>query len=631
MPGLTGIYVGPSDLCLAVGGAFPGDPAVADEFEAALVRISAAAEAAGVAAGIHTPAGPTPPAGSARASPSPRSRPTSSTSSGPRPTTWPPPARPRDRGHRAGHRRRPPPARGRRAAASRRPSCPRRPCSRHAANLPCSATAASAACGSAARRRAWPTSTCGSRGWRPGADGWTEPVRLSDDPTRSEQNPVLFPAPDGRLWLLPHGPARRRPGHLLRAGAGPRRPRRHLGPGPHPARDATGAASSSASPPSCCPRARGCCPPSPACACPARSGSATATPAACGSRPTRASPGREREVPGLDGLRPHEHRAADRRRVCRVLPEPVGGPRLPQRRPTTDSTGPRRSPPSCPTTTRRSRLRRCPATELALVLNESSRLDAVARRVSLYDEIDDDGISDTAPAEPETVSPEELAAVRGAFWGAPRAPLTLAVSDDDGADLAGAVGARGRRRLLPEQQLPRRREPRAELPVGLPGPRPARCTSPSPTTVAPSATSGSRPPPSTHAPRQPSRPPHESDRRRHGRQLRDRPGHRPPPARRRVAGRRAVPAAAGAGRAARARLARGRPRRHHGLARRRSSRRRPGRRRRARPRGRVPGVRPVGRPRPRGERAHARGARRGRRAARRVPPGRGWSTAAGSC
>ncbi|MBV9785180.1 MAG: exo-alpha-sialidase [Acidisphaera sp.] len=35
-----------------------------------------------------------------------------------------------------------------------------------------------------------------------GADRWSEPVRLSDDATRSEQNPILFPAPDGRLWLL---------------------------------------------------------------------------------------------------------------------------------------------------------------------------------------------------------------------------------------------------------------------------------------------------------------------------------------------------------------------------------------------------------------------------------------------
>ncbi len=39
--------------------------------------------------------------------------------------------------------------------------------------------------------------------WLPaGQDRWSEPVRLSDDPARSEQNPILFPAPDGRLWLL---------------------------------------------------------------------------------------------------------------------------------------------------------------------------------------------------------------------------------------------------------------------------------------------------------------------------------------------------------------------------------------------------------------------------------------------
>src|SRR3954464_7692103 len=36
----------------------------------------------------------------------------------------------------------------------------------------------------------------------PGAARWTAPQRLSDDPTRSEQNPLLFPTPDGRLWLL---------------------------------------------------------------------------------------------------------------------------------------------------------------------------------------------------------------------------------------------------------------------------------------------------------------------------------------------------------------------------------------------------------------------------------------------
>ena len=34
-----------------------------------------------------------------------------------------------------------------------------------------------------------------------GSSTWTDPVRVSDDPTRSEQNPVLFAAPDGKLWL----------------------------------------------------------------------------------------------------------------------------------------------------------------------------------------------------------------------------------------------------------------------------------------------------------------------------------------------------------------------------------------------------------------------------------------------
>ncbi len=36
----------------------------------------------------------------------------------------------------------------------------------------------------------------------PGATRWSPAQTLSDDPTRSEQNPLLFPAPDGSLWLL---------------------------------------------------------------------------------------------------------------------------------------------------------------------------------------------------------------------------------------------------------------------------------------------------------------------------------------------------------------------------------------------------------------------------------------------
>lgn len=35
-----------------------------------------------------------------------------------------------------------------------------------------------------------------------GTDRWSDAVKLSDDPMRSEQNPVLFATPDGKLWLM---------------------------------------------------------------------------------------------------------------------------------------------------------------------------------------------------------------------------------------------------------------------------------------------------------------------------------------------------------------------------------------------------------------------------------------------
>ncbi|MBY4207190.1 aldolase [Rhodococcus fascians] len=57
VPGLDGVYVGPSDLRLAVGGSSPSDPSVDEEFDAAIVRVQKAAAAAGITAGIHTASG----------------------------------------------------------------------------------------------------------------------------------------------------------------------------------------------------------------------------------------------------------------------------------------------------------------------------------------------------------------------------------------------------------------------------------------------------------------------------------------------------------------------------------------------------------------------------------------------
>lgn len=36
----------------------------------------------------------------------------------------------------------------------------------------------------------------------PGSQTWSTPEKMSDDPTKSEQNPLIFNAPDGRVWLL---------------------------------------------------------------------------------------------------------------------------------------------------------------------------------------------------------------------------------------------------------------------------------------------------------------------------------------------------------------------------------------------------------------------------------------------
>lgn len=63
---------------------------------------------------------------------------------------------------------------------------------------------------------------------------------------------------------------------------------------------------------------------------------------------------------------------------------------------------------------------------LALVFNNVGRTATTARRASLYDEIEDDAASGAMGAA------TTASAGREAFWGTPRAPVTLAVSTDDG-------------------------------------------------------------------------------------------------------------------------------------------------------------------------------------------------------
>jgi predicted neuraminidase len=65
---------------------------------------------------------------------------------------------------------------------------------------------------------------------------------------------------------------------------------------------------------------------------------------------------------------------------------------------------------------------------LALVFNDSNATAATERRLSLYDEIEDES--------PATIVGDAQAPERTAFWGAPRAPMTLAISTDQGRSWA---------------------------------------------------------------------------------------------------------------------------------------------------------------------------------------------------
>jgi len=56
-PGLDGVYVGPSDLSIGLGAAYPGDPAIEESFTQALAGIRHVCDRRGIIAGIHTPTG----------------------------------------------------------------------------------------------------------------------------------------------------------------------------------------------------------------------------------------------------------------------------------------------------------------------------------------------------------------------------------------------------------------------------------------------------------------------------------------------------------------------------------------------------------------------------------------------
>jgi predicted neuraminidase len=250
---------------------------------------------------------------------------------------------------------------------------------------------------------------------------WSAPVKLSEDATRSEQNPILFPAPDGALWLLhtaqksgnqdtavvryrvskDNGAAWGPVGTLFEhAGIFVRQPvvvlrngdwlipifHCRTRPGERWSGDNDDSAVMISSDHG-------------------KTWSEHAVPASTGCVHMNVVPSRD----GESLLAFYRSRWADN--VYRSVSRDDG------------RTWSEPQPTPLPNNNSSIQVTRLAGGQLAIIFNDISAAQATERRVSLYDEIEDDVQGEYAAAAPTG---------RTAFWGTPRAPMTVALSDDDG-------------------------------------------------------------------------------------------------------------------------------------------------------------------------------------------------------
>ncbi len=258
---------------------------------------------------------------------------------------------------------------------------------------------------------------------------WSEPAQLSDDPTRSEQNPVLFLAPDGVLWLFwtaQH--AGNQDTAIVRArtssdGGSTWGPQRDL-----LVKDGEGVFVRQT--PVVLPNGRWVLP---TFACVPVPGEAWV------GDHDRSSVWVSHDA-GANWVEQPVHGSVGAVHMNVVTPGPSGtysafyrsrwADHVYRSSSTDGTTWSAPEPTELPNNNSSVQALRLADGRVAMVLNEASRVDAVGRRTSLYDEVDDSGLVEGAAPSIVEVSGEEDR--RRAFWGAPRAPLTLAISDDDG-------------------------------------------------------------------------------------------------------------------------------------------------------------------------------------------------------
>ncbi|MCW3839876.1 exo-alpha-sialidase [Micromonospora yasonensis] len=262
-----------------------------------------------------------------------------------------------------------------------------------------------------------------------GGDRWRDPVRLSDDAARSEQNPVLFAAPNGELWLLHTAQhAGEQDTAVVRA-----RVSGDSGRTWGPVRELLSAPNGGIfvrQPPVVLPSGRWLLPTFACPRVPGRAWSGEQDTSSVWFSDDEGGSWREVPVPESTG-RVH----------MSIVPRPGGGLTAFFRSRWADhvyrsaspdgTTWEPPRPTGLPNNNSSIQAVTLPDGRIALAFNDSSRRDAVARRVSLYDEIDGHGI--LADAVPQVRAVGDDDGDRTAFWGAPRAPLVLAVSADGGS------------------------------------------------------------------------------------------------------------------------------------------------------------------------------------------------------
>lgn len=255
-----------------------------------------------------------------------------------------------------------------------------------------------------------------------GPEGWSDARRLSDDPARSEQNPVLFNAPDGAVWLFHTSqPGGRQDeceivARVSRDGGKSFGPARRIG-------DFRGVFV---------------------------------------RQPLRLGPGGEWLLPGFRCVTPAAGRwTGDIDNAVMLVsrdqgtswsavevPDSLGAvhmnPIAPQggempaffrdryamwvKRSLSHDGGLTWSAPQptdLPNNNSSVQAIRLADGRIAMVLNPISAAQSAARRASLYDEIPDEAGAEAEPRQ-QTEGPK-------AIWGVPRAPMTLAISDDNGS------------------------------------------------------------------------------------------------------------------------------------------------------------------------------------------------------